>query len=433
MGERQYNDNTTSISLNDSDFSDGLNSFGVEETQNIAKSQLDSFLLSDPSLNSDKIVHKNDKTEEEILKEKEKERQLKEEKEKKLKEGKTKEEELNDSRDSLNSWLNKDDNDSDDDNPDLNKDKSLDNKDKNKDPKKDQDSDQEDNTFDILAKDLLRLGVFTNDEGEEDLTIKSPEEFLERFKQEKEKQATEMIDNFLARYGEEYRNMFESVFIKGVDPKDYIASYNKLENFKDLDITKPDIQEKVFFQFYRDQGLSEERIAKRFDKVKDLGDLTDEVKDMHEILIQKEEKNLLKLESDKQEQLKQKQLREQAYQQNVGKILQNKVKIGDVNGYPITQKEAQETFDYLTQKPYKLPNGELITEMHKDYLELDKPENHETKVLIGLILKNKGDLSKVAKKAVSKTSTALFSDLTNKKRTQRDSEKKDPVSKSFFE
>src|SRR5690606_31763631 len=42
------------------------------------------------------------------------------------------------------------------------------------------------NKYSALAKDLLKLGVFSQDEEEDDIEVNTPEEFLERFKYEGE-------------------------------------------------------------------------------------------------------------------------------------------------------------------------------------------------------------------------------------------------------
>jgi len=435
--ERQFEGDSQEISLSERDFADDLGMFGVEDAKTLGKSKLDEFLNSNPSSNIDttKITkvdendnepsNSNDKSKKtDTTVDKNRNRELDEEEKERKEREKTK---------ALNSWLNDDEEDLDESNNDSDENESKKSATKQVDKDKDKDTkptDSEDETFSILSKDLFRLGVFSADD-EDEPEIKTGEEFLERFQFEAEKRANDILENFINRYGEEHRNMFESVFIKGVDPKTYLSSFNKIDNFKDLDISKPDIQEKIFFEYYRDQGLSEERIAKKFERSKDLGELTEDVKDMHELLLAKEEKNLVKLEQEKQEELNRKTQREKLYQQNIGSILQNKLKAGDFDGIPVTQKEAQDTYSYMTQKPYRLPNGELITEMHKDWLELDRPENHELKVKVALLLKNKMDLSKVVKKAISKNTNGLWSDLTGKNNKNR-SEDKSPTKRSTF-
>src|SRR6478736_1582301 len=84
---------------------------------------------------------------------------------------------------------------------------------------------KDDNRFSALAKDLFSLNVFTKEEDEEDVEIDTPEALLERFNHEKRKGAEEQIQNFLGRFGEDYQNAFQAIFVKGVDPKEYFGTY----------------------------------------------------------------------------------------------------------------------------------------------------------------------------------------------------------------
>jgi hypothetical protein len=56
----------------------------------------------------------------------------------------------------------------------------------------DEESEPEVSRFTALATDLLKLGVFTNEEDGEEEPITSPEQFLERFQEEKKKGAIEV-------------------------------------------------------------------------------------------------------------------------------------------------------------------------------------------------------------------------------------------------
>jgi len=432
--QREYTGNTDSI-----DFSDGLGeTFGVEDTTIIAKNQLDSFLMNEPitqleDVNSIQRVEDQPKSQSQN----QPTQDTQEDKAKQqLKLAEEQEAQKEKASSSLKDWL-LSDGKKEDDNQDTNKrdttqqtDKQQENEEQN------QDSSQEENQYAILSRDLYRLGVFTPDEDEEGNEIQdiadTPEKFLEKFQQEKKRGAAEMIDNFLERFGDDYKRMFDSVFVKGVNPKDYLASFTKMEGIKNMDLSVESNQEKIFVQYYRDQGLSEERIQKRLEKAKDYGDLADEAQELHELLVQKEERELAQAEVNKQRELYERQQRENAYQQNVNKILQNKLQSGDFDGIPVNKKEAQETFYYMTHKPYKLPDGKLITEMEKDWLELDKPENHELKVKVALLLKNKMDLSKVQKKAVSNKTDSLFTSITSKKTAQNRKDTAQNQPKSFF-
>ena len=120
--------------------------------------------------------------------------------------------------------------------------------------------------FDALAKDLLDLGVFTQEEGEE-LNITDPDAFLERFTLEKQKGANEMVSNFLGQFGEDYQNAFESIFVKGVDPKEYFQTTEVISNFSEMDLTKEDNQKRVLRQALRDQGFETEDIESEIERI----------------------------------------------------------------------------------------------------------------------------------------------------------------------
>jgi hypothetical protein len=142
--------------------------------------------------------------------------------------------------------------------------------------------------------------------------------------------------------------------------------------------------------------------------LKDYGDLEDEAKTYQEVLLNKEKEITADLELKKAEELKTARDKELANKKSYHKILAEKLKAQEIDGIPLTDKEAVETLDYLTEKKYKLASGELLSEFDKDLMELNKPENHELKVKLGLLLKKKLDLTTVKKTAVSKKSDQLF-------------------------
>ena len=115
-----------------------------------------------------------------------------------------------------------------------------------KEVKPEEEPENEESQFSALSRDLFKLGVFTEEEDEEPIT--TPEQFLEKFKSEKIKGANEMVDNFLGQFGEDYKQAFDAIFVKGVDPKEYFGTYNNIVNFAELDLTREDNQETVVRQ-----------------------------------------------------------------------------------------------------------------------------------------------------------------------------------------
>ena len=106
---------------------------------------------------------------------------------------------------------------------------------------------QEVTQFGALAKDLAKLGVFSVDEDEE-LNISTPEEFLDRFQEEKRRGAIDMVNNFIGQFGEDYQSAFQAIFVKGVDPKEYFGAYNNIVNFSEMDLSNESNQVTVIKQ-----------------------------------------------------------------------------------------------------------------------------------------------------------------------------------------
>lgn len=285
-------------------------------------------------------------------------------------------------------------------------------------PVADDNSDEEDSgensTFTTLAKELFTLGVFEADENEEDVQIKTPEEFLERFQLEKKKGAISMINNFIGQFGEDYQQAFDSIFVKGVNPKDYYKTFNKIESFADLDLTVENNQEAVVRQALTDQGFDSEDVETEIERLKNYGDLESVSQKHHKVLVKKESQKLQELEEKATFEQQQKVAIKNQFINNVSSILEQKLKQKEFDGIPINPKLANELQDFLLVDKYKTASGETLTDFDKAILEMKRPENHELKVKVALLLKiieKDPTLSTIQKAGVSKKSQSLFSEV----------------------
>jgi len=278
---------------------------------------------------------------------------------------------------------------------------------------------EDDNVFEAISEQLQELGIFTPEEGEEKIITKTPEEFKDRFVKEIQKQANGYLNEILSPFGEEGYEMFKSIFVDGVHPRDYLSAFNEIESIKDLDITDESNQESIVRDYYERLGWKKEGINKKIQTLKDTANLEEEAGVVYEQLLAQEEANLkdltVKAEARKKEQLKYKQ----EYYNNINSLLQEKIKIKEFDGIPVTDKIAKETLDYLYTEKYKTNSGELLTEFDKDILELRRPENHATKVKLALLLRNKLDLSKVKAKEQVQSKDELFTKLARKNNLEK--------------
>ena len=268
--------------------------------------------------------------------------------------------------------------------------------------------------FTALSKDLFKLGVFTKDEDEEDVTIETPEQFLERFNAEKKKGAIEIVDNFIGQFGEDYQKAFDAIFVKGVDPKEYFGAYNNIVSFAELDLSLESNQEHVVRQALTDQGFDAEDVTTEIERLRNYGDLETVAARHHKVLVKKEAAKLQQIEQQAEQQQRQKVAIRNQYIQNVQSVLQDKLKTKEFDGIPLNPKLASELQDFLLVEKYKTPSGETLTDFDKTILELKRPENHALKVKVGLLLKiieQDPTLSTIQKAGVSKKSTQLFEEV----------------------
>lgn len=278
----------------------------------------------------------------------------------------------------------------------------------------DDDDDEAINPFAAFSRDLFKLGGFTKDEDEDDVQINTAEEFLERFESEKKKGASEIVENFIGRFGEDYQNAFTAIFVNGVDPKDYFGTYNAIQSFSDLDLSDEANQIAVIKQTLADQDYDPEDITTEIERLKNYGDLESVAAKHHKVLVKKEAVKLQKLEQEKAAQLQQQNAYKQQYSNNVTSILQDKLKAKEFDGIPLNPKLATELQDFLITEKWKTNSGENLTDFDRTVLELKRPENHEMKVKVALLLKileKDPTLSTIQKSGVTKKTDSLFGEV----------------------
>ena len=269
-------------------------------------------------------------------------------------------------------------------------------------------------TFASLSKDLFKLGVFSQEDDDDEEPITTPEQFLERFNAEKKKGAIDVVNNFIGQFGEDYQNAFDAIFVKGVHPQDYFGTYNKIQSFADMDLADESNQTAVIKQALLDQGFEPEDVTTEIERLKNYGDLESVATKHHKVLVKKEAAKLQQLEQQKEQQLLQQAQYKQQYAVNINNVLQDKLKAKEFDGIPLNPKLAGELQDFLITDRYKTPTGEMLTEFDRTILDLKRPENHEKKVKVGLLLKileKDPTLSTIQKTGLTKKSNELFGEV----------------------
>jgi hypothetical protein len=280
----------------------------------------------------------------------------------------------------------------------------------------DDESDEEPETtqFTALANDLYKLGVFTSEDDDTQEPVTTAEEFLERFNAEKKKGASEIVQNFIGQFGEDYQEAFDAIFVKGVNPKDYFNTYNNVVGFAEMDLSDEDNQVRIMKQALTNQGFEPEDVETEVERLKNYGDLESVAAKHHKVLVKKEASKLQELEAKSEAELQQKAQVRNQYISNVQSILNDKVKAKEFDGIPINPKLATELQDFLLVDKWKTPSGETLTDFDRAILDMKRPENHAMKVKVGLILKmleKDPTLSAIQRTGVTKKSNELFGEV----------------------
>lgn len=276
--------------------------------------------------------------------------------------------------------------------------------------------------FSALANDLTKLGVFTSNEDGDDEPISTAEEFLERFNVEKQKGAMEVVNNFIGQFGEDYQQAFDAIFVKGADPKEYFDTFNNISNFSELDLSQENNQVKVLKQALTDQGFDPEDVETEIERLRNYGDLESVSAKHHKVLVKKEAAKLRQVEAEATQKLQQKQQIKNQYVSNVQEIIQDKLKTRGFDGIPLNPKMANELQDFLLVDKYKTTSGETLTDFDRTILEMKRPENHEMKVKVGLLLKmleKDPTLSTIQKTGATKQTNQLFGELAKQVTTDK--------------
>ncbi len=268
--------------------------------------------------------------------------------------------------------------------------------------------------FTALSNDLFKLGVFVKDEGEEDVQITTAEEFLERFNSEKRKGASEIVENFIGQFGQDYQNAFDAIFVKGADPKEYFGVYNQVVDLSEMDLTQENNQITVMKRALADQGFDPEDINTEIERLQNYGDLESVAVKHHKVLVKKDAQRLQEIQAKGEQEQLQKQQTKQTYINNVQNILEDKLKTKEFDGIPLNPKLANELQDFLLVDKWKTPQGETLSDFDRTILDLKRPENHATKVKIALLIKlleKDPTLSTIQSRGVTTKTNQLFSEV----------------------
>lgn len=200
------------------------------------------------------------------------------------------------------------------------------------------------------------------------------------------------------------------------NPKDYISVISKTEiDEEDLEsddaLVKETAQRKVYFEYWKEQGLDEAQVTKKFNTAKLKEILDDEVETLYPLLKNKrnnEKKELVaKTTSAKMK-------NESAIQTFNNSLIENVEKNTEIFGLPISEnkKEKAELLNYMFKNSVKTNSGRAVPQFSVDREALNKDPNWILfQAIAAKQIKATGKLDfKILEKQIEKSKTLSLND-----------------------
>jgi hypothetical protein len=275
--------------------------------------------------------------------------------------------------------------------------------------------DEEVNYYEAFGKGLLRSGHF--DLGEEldpDQIEWTEESFLDMMSATVENKAWKQLEEIATEaYGQEGLELVKDLFINKVPVQQYLAKYNEQVALENVDLTNPQNQEAIFREYLSRTGLDADEIEEQLEYAVKTNKLENFSEKYYVKLLDRSKQEREALAEQSAQRQREIQERENTRQESYIKTLEDAIKVGDINGYPINQNEASTLFDYVTSKNYQLPNGQKISEFEFTLAKMRQDDPQKFLAVARLVQSNL-DLAPIKKKGVSEETNSIFKELQNK-------------------
>ena len=275
--------------------------------------------------------------------------------------------------------------------------------------------DEDVNYYEAFGKGLLRSGHF--DLGEEidpDQVEWTEESFLEMMSTTVENKAWKQLEEIATEaYGQEGIELVKDLFINKVPVQQYLAKYNEQVALENVDLTNPQNQEAIFREYLSRTGLDADEIEEQLEYAVKTNKLENFSEKYYVKLLERSKQEREALAEQSAQRQREIQERENTRQESYIKTLEDAIKTGDINGYPINQNEASTLFDYVTSKNYQLPNGQKISEFEFTLAKMRQDDPQKFLAVARLVQSNL-DLAPIKKKGVSEETNSIFKELQNK-------------------
>jgi len=287
----------------------------------------------------------------------------------------------------------------------------------------DDDDDDVDNYFEVFGKGLAKVGLLDVEEGEE--VEWNEQTFLEKMEESIQTRAWGQLEELATEtYGADGVKLIEDIFITQVPVQDYLRMYANEQVVENVDLDNADNQEQVLRVYLAKTGMDADEIEDQVQYAINNDRLEPYAKKYHGKLLERMQQERELLAQESQARVQDMQRKEEERNQLYAQVLEDSIKKGDIEGYPINNNAAADLFDFVLHKPHVLPNGQRISEF--EYKLASMRQNDPAKFLaVARLVQNNLDLSPVKKKGVSEETSSIFNELKTKTKKNTKSGKSD--------
>lgn len=288
-----------------------------------------------------------------------------------------------------------------------------------------EDDDDEDveNYFEVFGKGLAKVGLLDVEDGEE--VEWNEETFLEKMEESIQSRAWGQLEELATEtYGEDGVKLIEDIFINKVPVQDYLRMFANEQVVENVDLENADNQEQVLRVYLSKTGMDADEIEDQVQYAINNDRLESYAKKYHGKLLERMQQERELLAQESQARVQDMQRKEEERNQLYAQVLEESIKKGDIEGYPINNNAAADLFDFVLHKPHVLPNGQRISEF--EYKLASMRQNDPAKFLaVARLVQNNLDLTPVKKKGVSEETSSIFNELKTKTKKNTKSSKSD--------
>lgn len=279
----------------------------------------------------------------------------------------------------------------------------------------DPDDDSDFDAFKEFGKALAKGGVLLLEDGEDAEKIDwNQDVFMEKFESTIETKAFELIENLaLERHGEEGIQMIKDILINGASIPQYLSRFQQEIDLEDVDLSDEGNKIAVMREYLARTGVDEDEAEDRIKFAVDNDKLDEYAPKYHQKLVQASRKQREHMAEQARQQKDQQEQFERQRRENYKKVLTDAIKDGELEGYPVTPKDATELISFIDNKVYTLQNGQKITSFEYKLAKL-RHEDPKKFLAFAKLLQSDLDLAPVKRTAVTNETNEIFNELKNK-------------------